>query len=67
VATVQATLFNAVGQEVGRYALPAIRGAAATVLPTAALASGVYLLRLTARDTRGQVVGQLPAQRLGVQ
>ena len=49
-----ATFFTARGNGLvgGHYVLPAPNGAAATALPTAALPSGVYLLRLTALDGR---------------
>ncbi len=67
VASLQAALLDGNGLVVGHYALPAPNGAAATDLPTAALATGVYLLRLTALDAQGRALGQLPAQRLHIQ
>ncbi|WP_191906327.1 ice-binding family protein [Hymenobacter baengnokdamensis] len=66
VRSVDATLVNAVGQELAHYAVPAAQGAAHTSLPTTGLAGGVYLVRLRAQNAQGQLVGNLPAQRLSV-
>ena len=67
VAQVQATLFDATGRAVGQQQLPAAQGTARAEVPTAGLAPGLYVLRLTAHDAQGQPIGSLPSQRLGVQ
>ncbi len=66
VRQVEATLVNTLGQVVRRTLLAAAQGNAHTNLPTTNLAGGVYLLRLSAQDAQGQVVGSLPAQRLSL-
>lgn len=66
VAQVQATLLDATGCAVARHTLAAAQGSARTELPTAALAAGLYVLRLEALDAQGQLAGSLPAQRLSI-
>jgi hypothetical protein len=66
VAQVQATLFDATGRAVGQQQLAAAQGTARAEVPTAGLAAGLYVLRLTAYGAQGQPVGSLPAQRLSV-
>ncbi|MDJ0366694.1 DUF4394 domain-containing protein [Hymenobacter sp. H14-R3] len=66
VRLVEATLVNALGQIVSRTTLAAAQGNARTNLTTSNLAGGVYLLRLSAQNAQGQVVGSLPAQRLSL-
>lgn len=64
--TLDATLLNALGQRMRQLQLPATQGVARAPLPTAGLAPGLYLLRLTAADAQGQVLGALPTQHLEV-
>jgi len=66
VAQVQATLFDATGRAVGQQQLAAAQGTARAEVPTAGLAAGLYVLRLTAYDALGQPAGSLPAQRLSI-
>ena len=66
VAQVQATLFDATGRAVGQQQLAAAQGTARADVPTAGLAAGFYVLRLTAYGAQGQPVGSLPVQRLSV-
>jgi hypothetical protein len=66
VAQVQATLIDATGRAVGQQQLAAAQGTARAEVPTAGLAAGLYVLRLTACDALGQPLGSLPAQRLSV-
>ena len=66
VATVQATLLNALGQVVSRHALPVAHGIALAPVSTAGLAAGVYLLRLNTLDAQGQTTGTLSSLRLSV-
>lgn len=66
VRSLEATLFNAVGQTVSWATIAAVQGTAHAELPTAGLAPGIYLLRLRAHDAQGAAVGALPAQRLCV-
>ena len=66
VRQVEATLVNTLGQVVRRVSLAAAQGSARTNVATTGLAGGVYLLRLSAQDAQGQVVGSLPAQRLSL-
>ncbi|MGI4871848.1 MAG: FG-GAP-like repeat-containing protein [Janthinobacterium lividum] len=66
VRSVEATLFNSLGQAVGQATVAAAQGTAHTELPTAGLAPGIYLVRLNAVDAQGAVVGALPTQRLCV-
>ncbi|GAB3638696.1 hypothetical protein GCM10027422_42860 [Hymenobacter arcticus] len=63
---VEATLVNALGQVVSHTTLAAAQGNARTNLATSKLAGGVYLLRLSAQNAQGQVIGSLPAQRLSI-
>ena len=60
---VQATLLDATGRTVGQHTL----GAAGGALPLAALAPGLYVVRLAALDAQGRALGELPAQRLSVE
>ena len=65
---VRALLLDATGRAAGKPALlPAGQGQAQATLPTSALAAGLYVLRLTALDKKGEVLGELPTQRLQVQ
>ncbi|MDO7884318.1 T9SS type A sorting domain-containing protein [Hymenobacter cheonanensis] len=64
--TLDAVLLDAVGRQVGHYTLPVRQGAASQPLPTAGLASGIYLLRVSVRDARAQPLAQLPTQRLTI-
>ncbi|MGI4871801.1 MAG: beta strand repeat-containing protein [Janthinobacterium lividum] len=64
VASLQVEVLDVLGRAVGRYALPAQAGSARQRVATDGLASSLYLLRLTARDAQGQVLGTLPTQRL---
>ena len=67
-AQVQATLLNATGRAVGRPVLAAVgQGQARATVPTAELAAGLYVLRLSALDAQGQLLGELPTQRLSVE
>ena len=66
VAQVQATLFDATGRAVGQQQLPVSQSTAYADVPTAGLAAGLYVLRLTAHDAQGQPIGSLPTQRLSV-
>lgn len=66
VTRVQATVLDAVGREVSHHALAAARGTVCAELPTTGLAPGLYIVRLTACDGRGEVAGMLAAQRLTV-
>lgn len=54
------------GRAVGQQQLAAAQGTARAEVPTAGLAAGLYVLRLTAYDALGQPAGSLPAQRLSV-
>lgn len=66
-ATLDAVLLDATGRLVQRAAVPVRQSAARQALPTAGLSAGLYLLRLTVRDAQGQILGDLPTQRLSVQ
>jgi hypothetical protein len=66
VAQVQATLLDAIGRPVAQHTLRAAQGVARAEVPTAGLATGLYMLRLSAFDVRGATVGTLPLQRLNV-
>ncbi|MBF9239803.1 VCBS repeat-containing protein [Hymenobacter sp. BT683] len=66
IRSVEATLLNQLGQVVNRVTAPVAQGAARAELPTAGLATGLYLLRLHARDAQSAAVGTLPTQRLQV-
>ena len=65
-ATLEAVLLDAVGREVGRYVLPVRKGAARQSLSATGLSTGLYLLRLTARDAQSRPLGSLRGQRLVV-
>lgn len=60
---VQATLLDATGRTVGRHPL----GTAGSPLPLSELAPGLYVVRLAALDAQGQVLSELPAQRLSIE
>ena len=60
-------LLNPLGQEVRRLSVPATAGVATGAVPTAGLASGLYLLRLDAVDAQGAALGALATQRLSVE
>jgi hypothetical protein len=66
VRHVEATLLNQLGQVVGRTTVMAAQGTAQAELPTAGLATGLYLVRLHAHDAQGTVVGTLATQRLQI-
>ena len=66
VVRVQVILLDATGRAVARHTLAAAQGSARTELPTAALAAGLYVLRLEVLDAQGQLAGSLPAQRLSI-
>ncbi|MGI4759273.1 MAG: FG-GAP-like repeat-containing protein [Janthinobacterium lividum] len=66
VAQVQTALLDATGRAVRQQALAAHPGTTHLMLPTTGLATGFYVLRLTAYDSQGQLVGSLPTQRLSV-
>ena len=65
--TVELTLLSPLGQVVRCLPLPAAQGAATGTVPTAGLATGLYLLQLRALTGQGAVLGALPAQRLRVE
>lgn len=64
---VRALLLDATGRTLGQPVLvPAGQGQAQTTVPTAGLAAGLYILRLTALDAQGGFLGELPTQHLSV-
>lgn len=64
---VQAQLLDATGRAIGQpVRLPAGQGQSQTTVPTAQLAAGLYVLRLTALDAQGDLLGELPTQHLQV-
>lgn len=66
VAQVQATLLDATGRVVDRYALAAHQSAVQAELATAGLAPGLYVVHLLALDAQGAATGALAPQRLSV-
>jgi hypothetical protein len=66
-AQVRASLLDATGRAIGQPVLVlAGQGQTHTTVPTAGLAAGLYVLRLTALDAQGQLLGELPTQHLSV-
>jgi hypothetical protein len=62
VLQVQATVLDALGRRVGQHTLSANGG----TLPLVGLASGLYVVRLAALNLTGQILGELPTQRVSV-
>lgn len=67
VRTLGITFTDALGRLVHTVEHPVAAGEARLTLPTANLAPGVYLVRLTSKDAQGAVISTLPAQRVSVQ
>jgi len=66
-AQVRTLLLDATGRAMGQPVLVlAGQGQAQTTVPTVGLAAGLYVLRLTALDAQGGLLGELPTQRLNV-
>ncbi len=66
-AQVQAQLLDATGRAIGQpVRLLAGQGQSQTTVPTAQLAAGLYVLRLTALNAQGELLGELPTQHLQV-
>jgi len=64
---VRAILLDATGRATGQpVVVLAGQGQAQTTVPTAGLAAGLYVLRLTALDAQGGLLGELPTQHLNV-
>ena len=65
---VRALLLDATGRTIAQPTLVlAGQGQAQATVPTAELAAGLYVLRLTALNKQGDLLGELPTQRLHVQ
>jgi uncharacterized protein (DUF2141 family) len=66
-AQVSALLLDVTGRAMGQPVLMLTgQGQAQMTVPTVGLAAGLYVLRLTALDAQGELLGELPTQRLNV-
>ena len=62
----QATLLDALGRVVARQPVAVAGGSGRAEWPTGSLPAGLYVLRLQAQGATGELLGELPAQRLSV-
>jgi hypothetical protein len=64
---VRATLLDATGRAVGRVVVAeAGQKQAQATLSTAGLSAGLYVVRLTSYNAHGELLSELPTQRLSV-
>ena len=64
--SLSASLLDALGRTIYQCTIRAEAGTGQAALPTAGLAKGLYVLRLNALDSQGQVLGTLPTRQLSL-